>query len=120
MGGDADHREDGARDVAEHLEDRSMIARLPMVSTGTDIRRPRLLSSAPMAQVLEDIAGGRWCEQVGTVRALAYRSREQTQRKKLLPYWTPAGLFRYRSASGMMEHSGHVSIDLDDLGAAGA
>ena len=91
------------------------LQRLPLVSIGTDIRRPGELVSAPMGDILAGIGSGRWAPAVERVRELCYRSPEQLTAKEGLPYWTPAGLFHYRSGAGLIDHSGHVAIDLDDL-----
>lgn len=91
-----------------------------LVSIGSNIRRPGHLDTAPMAEILIGIRAGRWGQPVTRVRALTYKSPEQSEAKERLPYWTPAGLFHYRSAAGLVRHSGHVAIDLDNLGLDGA
>jgi hypothetical protein len=73
-----------------------------------------------MGDILAGIGGGRWSTNVEQVRRLPYRSLEQGTIKKALPYWLPAGIFGHRSAAGLLKHSGHIAIDLDDLGEKGA
>jgi hypothetical protein len=87
-----------------------------LVSIGTNIQQPGRLEAEPIGDVLDGICAGRWGEQVAWVRAFPYRSADQQQAKESLPYWTPSGLFRYRNAGGLVNHSGHVAVDLDNLG----
>ena len=86
-----------------------------LVSIGPDIRRPGDLHLTPLSDMLSGIGEGRWGEPVERVRALEYRSPEQREAKEVLPYFTPSGAFRYRNAGGLLTHSGHVAIDVDDL-----
>src|SRR5574340_502075 len=90
------------------------------VSVGTDIRRPDRLGAEPMGNVLAGIGGGRWAEPVNRLRSLPYDSADFDAQKQSLAYWTPSGVFRHRSTAGLIQHSGHVGIDLDDLGEQGA
>jgi hypothetical protein len=90
------------------------------VSVGPDIRRPGLLSAEPIGTILTGIGGGRWAEPITRLRTLPYHSADFAAEKEQLAYWTPSGLFRYRNATGLVQHSGHVAIDLDNLGAQGA
>ena len=90
------------------------------VSIGNDIRRPGLLSAEPIGTILTDIGGGRWAEPITSLRRLPYHSADFAAEKEQLSYWTPSGLFRHRSAAGLVQHSGHLAIDLDNLGEQGA
>jgi hypothetical protein len=90
------------------------------ISIGNDIRRPGLLSTEPMGTILTGIGAGRWAEPITRLRRLPYHSADFDDQKASLPYWTPSGLFRHRSAAGLIRHSGHVAIDLDNLGEQGA
>ncbi|HWW00482.1 MAG TPA: BT4734/BF3469 family protein [Candidatus Acidoferrum sp.] len=72
-----------------------------------------------MIEVLSGVSNGQWADRVERVRALPYHSREQLREKERLPFWTPSGRFRYRRLDGFVQHSGHVAIDLDDLGVDG-
>lgn len=91
-----------------------------LVSVGTNIKRPGKLQTEPIVDIITGICAGRWGEPVGAVRALPYRSREQQEAKEGLAYWTPAGMFSHRSAAALIRHSGHLAIDLDNLGVEGA
>ena len=90
------------------------------VSIGPDIRRPDMLTSEPITAILTGIGGGRWAEPITYLRRLPHRSADFDDQKRSLPYWTPSGMFRHRSAGGLLQHSGHVGIDLDNLGEQGA
>ena len=89
------------------------------VSFGLDIRRPDLLETRTTGEVLQGIASGAWRDSVARVRELAADSPEQKAAKQALPFCTFAGVFTRRSNSGLVQHSGQVGIDLDDLGEAG-
>jgi hypothetical protein len=49
------------------------------------------------------------------VRKLPQGSAEQKDAKLKLPFFIPTGLFAYRNARGLRQHSGQVGIDLDAL-----
>lgn len=58
-----------------------------------------------------------WREAVRAVREAADKD-ERTQRKKLLPYATPHGVFSRRGNDHLIEASGAVYIDFDGVGPA--
>jgi hypothetical protein len=90
------------------------------VSIGNDIRQPALLSAELVGTILTGIGAGRWAESITRLRMLPYHSADFATEKEQLAYWTPSGLFRHRSAGGLVQHSGHVALDLDNLGEQGA
>src|SRR6266700_4944958 len=91
-----------------------------LVSVGANIKLPGKLVSSRIGDVVAAIAYGHWAEQVDRVRKLRHGTSEQAPMKEKLPYWTPAGLFSYRSNKSLIRHSGHVGVDLDNLGKRGA
>lgn len=76
----------------------------------------------PLSEVLEGIKNGRWQDIVGRYRSVVEkfgkRSPQDYQSKKQLPYYTPSGTFSVRKESGLIQHSGYICLDLDDLGEA--
>jgi hypothetical protein len=90
------------------------------ISFGENVREPSKLLTRTTGEVLQGIASGAWQVAVSRVRELPADSPEQKKAKLALPFCTFAGVFTRRSNSGLAQHSGHVGIDLDGLGDAGA
>jgi VirE N-terminal domain len=90
------------------------------VSFGLNVRRPDILRTRTTGDILSGIQSGEWQEAVIGVRSLPPDSKEQNAAKLALPYATWAGVFERRENSRLVEHSGQVGIDLDNLGQAGA
>jgi hypothetical protein len=85
-----------------------------------DVRQPSRLETRNSAEILLGISTGAWQEPVNRLRSLAPDTDAQRQAKLALPYCTWAGVFSRRANDGLLNHSGQVGIDLDDLGEAGA
>jgi len=90
------------------------------ISFGLDVTKPGKLETRSTGDVLVDIQSGVWQEPVLRVRSLPHDSDEQKAAKKLLPYATWAGVFGYRINERLLQHSGQIGVDLDDLGEAKA
>lgn len=60
--------------------------------------------------VVELIRGGRWEQQIEKVKADGYK-----QNKTLIPCFTPAGVFRFRSDNELLTYSHTVSLDFDNV-----
>ena len=90
------------------------------ISFGLDVTKPGKLETRSTGDVLVDIQSGVWQEPVLRVRSLPHDSDEQKAAKKLLPYATWAGVFGYRANERLLQHSGQIGVDLDDLGEAKA
>jgi hypothetical protein len=90
------------------------------ISFGLDVTKPGELHTRSTGEVLQDIQSGVWQEPVLRVRSLPHDSDEQKAAKKLLPYATWAGVFVYRANERLIQHSGQIGVDLDDLGEAKA
>jgi len=90
------------------------------ISFGLNVRQPDTLATRTTGEILQGIAVGEWRDAVARVRELPADSPEQKTAKTALPFVTFAGVFTRRSNSGLVQHSGQVGIDLDDLGEAGA
>jgi hypothetical protein len=85
-----------------------------------DVRQPSRLETRNSAEILLGISTGAWQEPVNRLRSLAPDTDAQRQAKLALPFCTWAGVFSRRANDGLLNHSGQVGIDLDDLGEAGA
>ena len=85
------------------------------VSFGTDIRKPALLETRSTGYLLEGVAAGRWSDAVRHVRQFPTGSPDFKKAKERLPYFTPSGSFNRRGNAGLLEHSGQVAVDVDDL-----
>jgi hypothetical protein len=90
------------------------------ISFGLDVTKPGRLETRSTGDVLVDIQSGVWQEPVLRVRSLPHDSDEQKTAKKLVPYATWAGVFGYRANERLLQHSGQIGVDLDDLGEAKA
>jgi hypothetical protein len=86
-----------------------------LVSYGADIKKPNQLEPRTMQSVLLDIKRGAWRDQVCRMRVLPYRSPLQKKAKAKLPFVCWSGTFARRAAADVLQHSGVVGLDLDDL-----
>lgn len=77
------------------------------------------IHNATINELLESIRDGKWREKVGRVlEEVLCNGRESAQvreAKKALPVWTPSGVFNARNNQSLVEHSGHIGLDLDDV-----
>lgn len=64
--------------------------------------------------VFDGIISGHWMEHVERVRN-ADDKKTQREIKKTVPYFTPSGTFQHRRDDGLIQHSGILAIDIDDL-----
>jgi len=86
-----------------------------LISFGSDITKPAELENCTAGDILASIRDGQWREPVLRVRSLPPDSIEQRDAKKKLPYVTWSGVFDYRTNDGLVQHSGLIGIDIDDL-----
>ncbi|PZP52082.1 MAG: hypothetical protein DI598_01620 [Pseudopedobacter saltans] len=49
------------------------------------------------------------------IRACSSKDERQKIKAYMLPYFTPSGLFSVRKKDGLIQHSGFICIDIDDL-----
>lgn len=64
--------------------------------------------------VLENIQNGKW--QDLCLKIANEKDKEKRQElKKQVPYFTPSGTFEIRKNNGLIEHSGFIAIDIDDV-----
>ncbi|HEV2694543.1 MAG TPA: BT4734/BF3469 family protein [Verrucomicrobiae bacterium] len=93
-----------------------IIGKIPeMVSFGQNLTKPKELESLTVGEVLAGIRVGKWREKVEYVRSLPKNSGEQRLAKQLLPYVTWSGVFKHRCKTGLLQHSGLIGVDLDNL-----
>lgn len=64
--------------------------------------------------VVDGIRSGHWMEHVERVRS-AEDKKSQREIKKTVPYFTPSGTFQHRRDDGLIQHSGILAIDVDNL-----
>lgn len=68
----------------------------------------------PFDLFLDSIQNGKWQDHVLPIRAM--RSKEErTAAKKKVPYVTVSGVFRERNNKGLVEPSGFIAIDIDNV-----
>lgn len=64
--------------------------------------------------ILDGIQRGKW--QDLCLKIASEKDKEKRQElKKTVPYFTPSGIFETRKNNGLIEHSGFIAIDLDDI-----
>jgi uncharacterized protein YoaH (UPF0181 family) len=61
-------------------------------------------------EIIELICGGRWEIHIEKIKADGYK-----QNKTLIPCFTPAGVFRFRSDNELLSYSQIVSLDFDNI-----
>ena len=91
---------------------------MPHISFYTHLRRPDSRATIKLDDWLAGIALGRWKLDVELVRQIYQahgKTDEYTRRKSLLPAATPAGMFEYRNNARLIQSSGIVHGDIDDL-----
>jgi predicted P-loop ATPase len=71
-------------------------------------------SNQLLDDILNGIQNGKWqdlCLKIATEK-----DKEKRQElKKTVPYFTPSGIFDNRRNDGLIEHSGFIAIDIDDI-----
>lgn len=67
----------------------------------------------PVDLFLENIKDGRWQDYVLPLRTLS--GEALTRGKRCVPYVTLSGTFSERTDAGMINHSGFIGIDIDDV-----
>tara|TARA_Y100000593_G_C4323318_1_gene345182 strand:- start:1066 stop:3228 length:2163 start_codon:yes stop_codon:yes gene_type:complete len=63
-----------------------------------------------LSDVLKDIKSGAWADIISH-----YRSTKDKKDKESLPYITPSGIFKHRKSDSLVQHSGLICIDFDNL-----
>jgi len=72
----------------------------------------------PFHEIMARIKGPTWSDAVGQLRAKAAAGvpkKELADIKATLPYFTGSGVFSKREDKGLIEHSGKIIIDFDNL-----
>jgi len=80
------------------------------VSFYKNIKDTRSKEQVPLESLIYGIKGGKWQDQV-----LKYRTEKDPETKKALPNFTVSGLFNQRKANALIEHSGMIAMDFDDI-----
>jgi predicted P-loop ATPase len=70
--------------------------------------------SIPLDLYLDEVKNGRWQDIALNIRRVSDKKRRDSM-KQTLPGVTFSGLFAKRTDSGLVQHSGIICIDLDDL-----
>jgi predicted P-loop ATPase len=87
---------------------------MPQISIFENISKVSNPDSAELLDYLADTKDGRWQDLVSAVRV----EKEKTKRdelKRKMPTTTLSGLFSYRSDSKILEHSGYINMDIDEI-----
>lgn len=71
--------------------------------------------SIPIDLFLDGIREGDWQDDVLRVRLIKDKDARQEEKAKNVPYVTLSGEFSERNIQGLINHSGFLAIDLDDL-----
>lgn len=83
------------------------------ISLYPHIKEAKKSQDIPLDLFLEGIRSGKWQDQVFPIHKLQGDARAEA--KKALPYVTISGKFSERKNAGLMQHSGFICIDLDDV-----
>jgi len=75
----------------------------------------RSQETIPLDIFVDRIKEGYWQDIVLPLRAMRYGSKEQDEAKKKAPNVTISGTFSERKDGALLEHSGFISIDIDDI-----
>jgi len=67
-----------------------------------------------ISEFLNNVKFGTWKHLANEINETKTKEEKQEAKKKL-PYITPSGFFQQRKASELIEHSGFICIDIDDL-----
>ena len=84
------------------------------VSLYANIRESKNCQLYDLDHMLADIRQGRYQDKVLGVR-IAPDKKQREQLKKDLPNFTVSGSFSQRRIDGLVEHSGFIAIDFDDV-----
>lgn len=85
------------------------------ISLYPHIRATRDGSLIPVDLLLEGIQSGQWQDEVIRVRRVTDHDLRQKEKQKGIPYVTISGAFGDRNNNGLLQHSGLISMDLDNL-----
>lgn len=88
------------------------------ISIYKDIKDTKSPHTIGLEQLLQFIKGGRWYDGVNDVRQrlkLAKTKAQKTEIKAKLPNATISGTFSERKNDFLIEHSGFIAIDIDDI-----
>ena len=80
------------------------------VSYYKNIKDSTSKEQVPLIALLEGIRIGRWQDHV-----LTYRNSKKQEDKICLPNFTVSGLFKQRRANELINHSGYIAMDFDDM-----
>lgn len=84
------------------------------VSIFKNVLNPRPLDHIPVTSLVEQIRSGKWKAGIIAVRD-AKNKETYDQAKKRLPAATFSGTFSRRAKDGLIEHSGLIALDVDDV-----
>lgn len=87
---------------------------MPQISLFKNVAQPSNPDNIDLMQYLDDTRDGRWEDIVMQVRVEPDKEKRSLLKQKM-PTATLSGLFSYRSNAKILEHSGVLNIDLDDL-----
>jgi predicted P-loop ATPase len=85
------------------------------ISLFPNIRETKLSVDTTEEMFLDDIRLGKWQDEVLRVRVEPDKAKRSQLKAELLPYVTLSGKFSERKVSGLVEHSGFLAMDIDDV-----
>src|SRR5215467_13401264 len=88
---------------------------MPDISVFDSIQDIEHSESVPLAMYLQEVKSGRWQDLAINVRRVTDKKRRDAM-KQTLPGVTFSGVFSQRKDDCLVQHSGVICIDLDDLG----
>lgn len=84
------------------------------ISLFPHIREAKQSQDITVDLFLDNIQNGKWQDLIIPLRAVTDKKKRQ-ELKQALPYVTLSGRFSERKISGLLEHSGFIGIDIDDV-----
>lgn len=87
---------------------------MTMISLFTKASQVKDGKDLPFDIFLENIREGKWQDFVLPIRAMQDK-KARDEAKKRVPYVTISGKFRERTDAGLIQHSGYIGIDIDDV-----
>lgn len=88
----------------------------PTISLYKRIHDIESRDTIPFDIFLDNIRSGEWQDIVIPIRAMHDKEQRDEAKKKRAPSVTLSGLFETRADDKVVQHSGYIGVDIDDLG----
>lgn len=87
---------------------------MPDISVFESIKQVDSPDNIPLQVYLDGVREGQWQDMVLTIRSIKDKERRNLLKREL-PGVTFSGIFSYRKDDSLLEHSGYICMDLDDV-----